>query len=112
MEDILDIIASINALCLAFQQSIPDNFRALIAMLAEEFGMEITLEVVYDMCIVCYWVYRDTESVKSAHLDECPRCSTPRHKETGPHKKPAPLMQVSCQQLSGTFIVCVLPPAQ
>lgn len=98
IEDILDIIGSINKLDPDFKESIPDNFRALLTVLEKEFGVEMTLEIVYDMCHVCYWVYRDTETDDpSAHLDECPICSAPRYKDTG-KSKPQPQMQVSRSQ--------------
>jgi len=89
------LIASINKLDPAFRDSIPDNFRALLAVLEKEFGIEMTLEVVYDMCNICYWVYRDTETDDpSANLVECPKCSSPRYKDTGKGTQ-QPQMQVS-----------------
>lgn len=81
-----------------FRQSIPDNFRALMTALEKEFGLELSIEIVYDMCPVCYFVYRNTESESelesepSANLQECPKCSTSRFKDTG--AKRVPHMQV------------------
>lgn len=105
MEELLDIFADVEELPDAFKKSIPDNFRALLTALEKEFGCEMTIEIVYDMCPDCGWVYRDTATIQSASpdRDDCPMCSSPRYimQQDGSCK---PRMQVSLAALAGSAV--------
>lgn len=76
---VLELVAGIKSLPKAFKDSLPDSFRSLLGTLEKEFGMEISLEIVYDICPMCYIVYR------CEHKDctDCPRCSSPRYSHVG-----------------------------
>jgi hypothetical protein len=80
---VLDIFGDCLMLDPAFRDSIADNFRAMMAALEKRFGLEMSVEFVYDFCPDCCHVYRNL----SRHAEDCPDCGAPRYEDTPNGKK-------------------------
>lgn len=95
---VLELVSGIQSLKEEFRDSLPDSFRSLLGTLEKEFGMEISLEIVYDICPLCYTVYR------CEHKDciNCPECSSPRYSCIGGRKKAR--QQVTTEQCASACV--------
>lgn len=83
------------------QDLMPTSYKAALTMLSDEFGVQCTQHVVYDMCH-CFHIYRQSPTEQAA----CPKCAAPRqgcrkisYRCGGCSVKEAVLATVCCQYL-------------
>jgi hypothetical protein len=60
------------------KNSIAKDFRGLLTLLHDEFGLPMTSEYVYNICPACYHVYRNNRHGDSNDCTMCPDCQQPR----------------------------------
>jgi hypothetical protein len=92
VEDVLDIIGDIDHITQQMKRALPDNYRAMLAMLTDHFGITLPQEYVYDICPMCYFVYR----CESATCSSCPECDEPRFGEDGKARQQFYYRSLSC----------------